>query len=262
MLTLVARKRILKELQCSADGPAFGPEKHPLCLCIPYPTLLDACLDVVYATRVEFLTRLENAMAFQSVPDCAQATIVGSLNGVTINTTLTFAFSGGGYAQSDIDALAAQIDAWWGTENLPVQALAASYDQTQVRGLEFVSDLEAIDNTTAGVGGDSNNPMPALAAACISFRTGFTGRSSRGRNYFWGLSVANLAANENQIVSTTLNLLLTNYQMLPTYLSGTSWTHVVVSRQTLGAVRPTGVYLPVTTYIFTDNLWDTQRRRK
>lgn len=201
-------------------------------------------------------------MAFQSVPDCAQATVVGNLNGVTINQTLSFAFVGGGYDQAAIDALAGGVDNWYAAEVLGFLATSFNYDQVEVRGLEFLSDLEAIDNTNSGSGTDANNPLPALAAACISFRTGFTGRSARGRNYIAGLSVANLATNENTIVSTTLTALQNAYEQLNSYVTAANWSHVVVSRFTLGSARPSGVYLPVTAYLFTDNLWDTQRRRK
>lgn len=201
-------------------------------------------------------------MSFQSVPDCAQGTIVSSLNGVPINNTLGFAYAGGGYDQSAIDDLAGGLDNWWAAEVLPIMSTTCLYEHAEARGLEFVSDLEAIDNTNTGVGGDSNNPMPALAAACISFRTGFTGRSSRGRNYIAGLGVDNLATNENRIVSSTLTALQTAYELLNSYVTAANWTHVVISRYSLGVARPTGVYLPVTSYLFTDDLWDTQRRRK
>jgi len=201
-------------------------------------------------------------MPFQSVPDCAQATVVTTLNGITMNTTLSFAFTGGGYAQEDIDSLAAGVDNWWAAEVQPLLSTSCDYVQTNVRGLEFLSDLEAIDNTNAGPGGNGNEPLPALTAACISFRTGFTGRSARGRNYIPGLCISDMAANENTIDSTVLTSLQTAYELLVASVGGIGWQHVVISRYTLGAARPTGIYRLVTAYVFTDNLWDTQRRRK
>lgn len=201
-------------------------------------------------------------MAFQSVPDCAQGTIVGSLNGVPINNTLGFSYVGGGYDQTAIDDLAGGLDNWFAAEVLPLLSTTYNYEHAEVRGLEFISDLEAIDNTNAGPGSDANNPLPALAAVCISFRTGFTGRSARGRNYITGFGVDNLATNENRIVSSTITALQNAYGLLNSYVTAANWAHVVISRYTLGSARPSGVYLPVTTYLVTDDLWDTQRRRK
>lgn len=201
-------------------------------------------------------------MAFQSVPDCAQATILGSLNGVTINTTLTFAFAGGGYGQSDIDALGVAVDDWFATEILPSLNPSAAYNGTEIRGLESLIDLEALNQTSIGNGAHSGTPLPALTAFCISFRTGYTGRSARGRNYVWGLSTDAMGTNENEIAAATALGLANGYEEIPTYLSGTNWAHVVVSRYTSNALRTTGVYLPITTYTYTDLLWDTQRRRR
>lgn len=201
-------------------------------------------------------------MPFQSVPDCAQGTIVCSLNGVTINNTLGFAYVGGGYDQEAIDALAEGLDNWWAAEVLPLLSTTLVYEHAEARGLEFLSDLEAISSTNSGNGGDANPPMPALAAVCISFRTGFTGRSARGRNYVSGFGTDNLATNENRIVSSTIDALQDAYELLNASVNAGGWQHVVISRFTEGAARPTGVYLPVTAYLCTDDLWDTQRRRK
>lgn len=201
-------------------------------------------------------------MAFQSAPDCAQATIVGLINGVTTNTTLIFAHPTAQYLQADINSLAIAVDDWFGTELLPFLCSQFTYVQTEVRGLESLTDLQSIYNANTGVGGDSNNPLPALLAACISFRTGATGRSARGRNYIPGLSEANIGLNENQIETTTLNALAAAYADIPTYVNPYDWDHVVLSRYTANAARPTATYRTVTQYIFTDNLWDTQRRRK
>jgi len=201
-------------------------------------------------------------MAFQSVPDCAQGTIVTTLNGVTMNTTLGFAITGGGYNQANIDNLAGGLDNWWAAEVQPQLSTQCNYEQAEVRGLEFLSDLEAIANTNAGPGLNGNDPLPALTAACISFRTGFTGRSARGRNYIPGLCISDMAANENSIDSTVLTALKDAYDLMAGYVNADGWFHVVISRFTLGAARPTGVYKPVTSYLFTDTKWDTQRRRK
>lgn len=201
-------------------------------------------------------------MAFQSVPDCAQATVIQTLNDSLINTTLGFHFDTGQYVQSDINALAVAIDAWFGTEVLALLSSGLVYQQTDVRGLENIADLEASINTTQGIGADTNDPLPALTAACISFRTGFSGRSSRGRNYIAGLSTANMDTNENLIVQSTVDALVAAYEEIPTYLGASGWEHVVISRFSLGVPRVTGTFLPVTTYLFTDRRWDTQRRRK
>jgi len=96
-------------------------------------------------------------MAFQSVPDCAQATVICTINDVVTNTTLGMHHLTGQYNQTDINLLADGLDAWFGTEVRAFLASAAVYQQVDVRGLEFIADLESTANTTAGIGADTND---------------------------------------------------------------------------------------------------------
>lgn len=200
-------------------------------------------------------------MAFQSVPQCAEAVVEGTVNGVAVVNVLTFAILSSSYTQADIDDLASAVDAWFATEVLPNLSNQCTYNNTHVRGLENVNDFEADDATGAGAGGTAANLLPGQVTFAVKYTTGLTGRSARGRSYIWGLPVTILGTNENMMATGAAQAFADLFAEIPTYVNAEGWNHVVVSRFTGGAQRPSGIYFPITGYGFTDERVDTQRRR-
>jgi len=202
---------------------------------------------------------LENAMAFQSVPNCASASIIQAVTDGDIVNVINFRHDGS-YDQNDIDALAAAVDAWWSTEVLPLFDQNITYTETIVRGLTSENDLTATNNTGTGGGTVVGQLMPNNVAYVVTHRTGYTGRSARGRTYHGGLSNTNFSGT-NQVTLTFKADLEAAWAELPTYLAGTGWTHVVISRFTGGAKRAIGVTFEVTSSLARNRITDSQRRR-
>jgi len=200
-------------------------------------------------------------MPFQSVPNCAVAEIVFSVNNVTVQNSPTFTHVGGAYDQSDVDLLSAAVDGWVSTEYLPLLSSTLSYVETHVRGLEDENDVESIDSTGAGVGGVATPPLPSNVAFCVRFTTGLTGRSARGRAFTPGVPNTILDADENFIGATFANNVVAAWEALPALLVSAGWSHVVVSRFTDNAPRTTGIFFPINGYSFSTRRVASQRQR-
>lgn len=125
-----------------------------------------------------------------------------------------------------------------------------------------------IDETT-GLPEPATGPSDGEAgnvAPCISFKTGLTGRSHRGRNYIVG--VPKEVTVKGILNSGWIATVTTAYSALRGMLDAEGSTWVVISR--FSGVDPithkpiprvTGVTTPVTNVGFTDNVVDSQRRR-
>jgi len=108
-------------------------------------------------------------------------------------------------------------------------------------------------------GGDTSPAMPGNVTWCVSFRTNQRGRSSRGRNYIYGITEA--VAAGNFIDTATANTWVGFYELMmsPTFAPDFAWS--VLSRYTDGAARTSGLAIPITSVIATDYALDSQRRR-
>jgi hypothetical protein len=204
---------------------------------------------------------MEEAMAFQSVPECAVAAIQTVCNGAPIYNILNFRATSGSYNQTAIENLALAVASWYLGEMLPLLNPALTALQVVVRGLENENDFQATQTMGSAAGGGSGNPVPNNVAYVIKFLSGLTGRSARGRMYVGGFGVGALDTNERFITSTYRTALIDAIEELPNAVGAVNWQHVVVSRQSGGVKRPTGVWFPVTTYTTTDLRLDTMRRR-
>lgn len=198
-------------------------------------------------------------MPFQSAPNCAEMVLHGTFAGIPIANVINFQF-GGAYAQSDLDALATVGDTWWAAQYAAQVSTSVTYLATDVRGLTSAIDLFSTNNASTGVGGVTGTPLPGNNTACISIRTGHTGRSARGRFYAWPVSTSQRVTT-NVWDSAYLAALASALNQLRIDASGVSWTMIVLSRQHLGAVRPVAVGLPATSFISTDPTIDSQRGR-
>nr|CRY95242.1 hypothetical protein [uncultured prokaryote] len=200
-------------------------------------------------------------MAFQSVPNCAEAVIRGVVNTIPVVNVLNFTKVGGSYNQTDIDALAAVIDAWFADSIMGHTSNQVQYVETVVRGLENLNDYEAQNNDETTFGAVTAAPMPGQVTWVVKHLSGLTGRSARGRTYIWGIPVTSLQADENLISLAAAEDFVEGFDELPPLVAAAGWAHVIVSRFTGNAPRPTGIFFPVVSYAYTDLRLDTQRRR-
>lgn len=198
-------------------------------------------------------------MPFQSVPNCAEAVIKATVDGVNVFNVLNFWFPSG-YGQSDIDNLASAVDDIWGTNILPHLHTSYLYAGTFVRGLANIVDLQGQDLTNAGAGAEGGDSFPNNVAFVLTLYTGHTGRSARGRMYIGGIP-ASKTATQNTLDATYAGILVTDMLGMITAALAVGWQMTVVSRQSLGAVRPVGINTVVSSIVARNLVLDSQRRR-
>lgn len=201
-------------------------------------------------------------MAFQSVPDTAQVTIVYTLNGEACVNTL-YAQKVGGYSVGDLQALANQVDTQVDGTWLAQQPPEAVYVRTEVRGLDVENDLTAEQNANAGPGIQGTNTLPNQVTFAISKRSGKTGRSARGRLYWIGIPGGQLVGtDENRLVAAYVTALEDAVDDQRSGIDAVAgWDSVLVSRFQGGVKRSEGVVFPWLSTVCVDDIIDTQRGR-
>lgn len=103
---------------------------------------------------------------------------------------------------------------------------------------------------------------PNETTYCLSLRTGVSGRSARGRFYWLGLALANIGTT-NRVGALFRTNATAGLQALVTQIAAEGFAWVIVSFISGGVPRPGGpVYFPVLTVTTTDDIVDSQRRRR
>ena len=199
-------------------------------------------------------------MAFIPVPNVAQIQCLGRVDGCLTVNDLYFEISGGGINQTNLAALVFVVSTWF-TGNL-APLLSDDWTSERVIGVDLTSNVgprsELSVSTPGGVAGEAN---PNNVAACVSFRTGGRGRSSRGRNFVPGIpgSVVTLNTLDPAFISDLIGV-YDGVKGPGTFLTGWQW--VVVSRFTAGAPRVAGVPSPVTEVVMVGNTVRSMRSRE
>lgn len=199
-------------------------------------------------------------MAFQSVPNTAEAAVQFTLNNVTCFNTYQFEKSTG-YNQSDLDALAGVVDTWAGLTWVPLLSSTIGYTQTIVRGLEDENDLTALANADAATGGVGSLPLPNNNSIALKRVSGFTGRSARGRIYVVGLPTSYVSGDENFLTTASITDFLDALDDLIAAADAIGWVAVVVSRFLNGVKRAVGVTFDILQYEADDARIDSRRDR-
>lgn len=162
---------------------------------------------------------------------------------------------------SDVANTCIDLNTWWSTEIKPLQANTVTL--REIYGKVMIAGAAPEYTETTGLpsaGTKVGASQPNNVSLAISFRTGFAGRSFRGRNYIIGLVEGDVT--NNQVGAAVLNAWQTAYQqLLPAggYLNFGVWS--VYSQFTNGDLRPTGVATSIIAAVFTNDIVDSQRRR-
>lgn len=184
------------------------------------------------------------------------------LFGQNVSNTLYFRAVEPPVTASDVDTLAAEVQAFWEgylsthvVEDLTLEEIYITDLSTQT------SPTYTYPVTPAARGSRTGEPLPSNCTFCVSFRTNGRGRSSRGRNYVSGLAEADVGGNildpteADGIVNAYSAGILQNLN-----LSGfMEW--VVVSSIQDGQLRAQLLAQPVTSVLYSDRIIDSQRRR-
>lgn len=198
-------------------------------------------------------------MAFQSVPETAQITVVFTTNGQNMVNTF-YARKTGGYAALDIQDLATAVDDWVLVHLRPILGSETMYVRTEVRGLENEEDFFSESANGSGLGGVTSASVPNQVCLAMKRVSGLTGRSARGRVYV-PIYEAVLSTNENAVLTSFADDLRDVLDLLRGLILVIEWVEVIVSRWNEGVKRTSGITFPVTGYTYTDTTVDTQRGR-
>jgi len=198
-------------------------------------------------------------LTFQSCPQIAVAVINGVLDTQPIANVLHFRKLTS-ITQGDIDNLATAVDTEWGANVLPHLHSTYAYVITNVRNLEFPSDLQGSSGAGAGAGGEGGDALPSNCAFVISLYSGLSGRSARGRTYIPAIP-ASKTATANTLDPTYVTTLVAGFATIKTLAATFGWDQCVLSRFSLGAARPTGIGYAIATIVARNDILDSQRNR-
>lgn len=162
-------------------------------------------------------------------------------------------------ATANLTALATVFKDWWFNTERANRSTALSLVQVVATDIRVAGGLQtAVVNAPPVAGTIAGSAAPNNVAACLSLRTGFSGRSNRGRKYYGGIVAADVA--DNDLGTTRVTNMLTSALTLRTNITTAGGEWVVASFFTLGAPRVTGVSKAISGFIM-DFRVDTQRRR-
>lgn len=199
-------------------------------------------------------------MAFQPVGNGAEVVIKGINQGSECVTT--FGFLGTvGFTLMDLGTLVENLRFAWSTYALP--QLPTTYEAFEAvgKGLRTSTDVEYSSPFPSGSSGLLGAAaLPNNVSLAVARKTGNVGRSNRGRVFWPAFTEADVAANEVTSARTlgivnALNDIQVESEATGVFLMG------IISRRTGGALRPTGVVLPVRSWTVVDRTVDSQRRR-
>jgi hypothetical protein len=132
----------------------------------------------------------------------------------------------------------------------------------------FAKDLTSIDGAQHSiapsgtvVGGNGAASYPNETTFCVSLRSAASGRSARGRKYVLAITTGLITGNH--LNATLRGQFVAAFEELRSRIATAGWLWIVMSRVSGGVARPGGpVYYPITTVVSTDDIVDSQRRRK
>jgi len=198
-------------------------------------------------------------MAFIEVADTWQITMRFTASGLRPKT-MGFYVRDEAYSQSVTRAslIASEVAGWASAELTPLYGAGLTLSNINVRDLSTEFSI-SYDLTTNIPGTNVQAGLPANVAFAISFRTGFAGRSYRGRVYHPWLGETDVSGN--YLTVGTADDLVAAWEALDAQLLALDLLMVVVSRYANGAPRTAGITTRIQEYTYTDLNVDTQRRR-
>lgn len=160
---------------------------------------------------------------------------------------------------AQLGAMVDVFDNWLTTE----WATDASQDWQAdlITAVALDEEFGIVDNKVIAVtGAQTSEALPSQNTVAISFRSGFIGRSRRGRLYHVGMHEA--AVEGDYILPVYGTALVTAYQALINLLADDSYFLGVLSYIENGAPRVTPLFTPYTTAILVNLGVDSMDKRK
>jgi len=198
-------------------------------------------------------------MPFQSVPNAAQVSVVGSLDGNDCVNTYYFTHDGS-WGMTELQALADAIDSVVGSNMLPIVSPNYDYLRTEARDLRTPIAIMTTSDASAGPGSKTGAAVPNNAAISVKRSSGHTGRGARGRVYFPVTTDGNLSA-PNLISTAFHDALLGLLDSFTTIAEGVDWAAVIVSRTGPGTSPTVAVVYTLVEWVIVNFVVDSMRRR-
>jgi hypothetical protein len=178
-------------------------------------------------------------MPFQACPDICSIAIRGLFGGKPTANVL-HAHKTGGYTLADLTAVANAVDLAVAGSLIPLWCADFTYSETEAHGLALPIDLSFTSNISTGPGTHTGGSAPGNVAFVVTERTGFTGRSARGRIY-QGPVPFNVNTSINNVSTAYSTAVVAAWVQVGIAIQGAGWTHVVLSRRAGGAPRTVGI---------------------
>lgn len=182
-----------------------------------------------------------------------------SANGETATNVMHFRYTVGAITSTAVTALFNALDAWYNTDWAP--NASTSWQTDYYYAVDLTAADGAVYTRVNAISGDNAlGALPAQNTLAISFRSGLSGRSRRGRLFHVGLS-------KDQVVGSTLASgvaasLIAAYSQLIQDASDIDWELVVASFVSNKLPRATALLTPINQVIITDPIVDSMDTRK
>lgn len=185
-----------------------------------------------------------------------------------VENTLWFRNTGGAFDEISIANLAISIENNLIANLIPNQSNDVTYLFTEAVDQTAPNGFVGIASGNPTIGGTATPTQANNVSLAVGFRTGVSGRSFHGRNFLIGLP--GTAISQSEIDPTYLLSVSTGYNNFRSAVAADGFVHVVASRFTgftivdgkkVPTPRATAVITPITSYVFSDNIVDAQRRR-
>lgn len=198
-------------------------------------------------------------MPFQVVPQAALIQVQGVMDNQLTIIDLSFVNSAA-VTPVNLANLCGSV-VTWATGSLAPQ-LSRDWASVRVVGVDLSDPIGArVEFAAAQAGGVDVESAPNNVAACISFRTAQRGRSGHGRNYLPG--IPNSLVDLNTLDPAFMSNIVTIYEpLIGAGVFNAGWEWCVVSRQTAGALRPTGITIPIISVSFVSDKVRSMRSRE
>lgn len=199
-------------------------------------------------------------MAFVPAPNIVKVEILAQKDGQLIENVLHVNCLHAPLL-ADLNTIDTTVTNWINTNYKTLVPADVTFTGLKLTSLQTENGIQK-QTALAIVGTVANPSAPNETTYCISIRTGSAGRSARGRFYWLGLAVANIAT-QNRVGAAFRTASTASVQQLITNLAAANVPWTIVSYRTNNAPRPGGpVYFLVSTATTTDDIVDSQRRRR
>jgi len=199
-------------------------------------------------------------MPFVAAPNIVMVEIIGLKDGQIIENRFHVNVFGEPTA-GNLGTLNAAVQSWIVSDYLPRLPDEVAITEVRLTSLHEQNAIQ-LSSPMSVSGSGTTGAMPNEVTLCVSLRSGFIGRSARGRFYLLGLP-KDVMDTENRVLAAYRTAVASALQDLISTIQAAGFAMVIVSYITNGAPRAGGpVYFLVSTAVVTDDIVDSQRRRR